>query len=657
MHYRASWSFHSVAFEPYSVSCQPCSTRRYTSFPCLSALGLARAISLLSESFLGTSTKPVSLLNYRGLALFLIALGKHAPAEFEEVTRDVESLHPVIQAATLETQNPNSILLWTKDGRQRELVKIVGNCRTALEDLQKLIADCKPTGSAFRRVVSSYKLNSKRVQRVRDQLVLNTTAINLFLTTHCSSGLGVLGKELKDVISDVKNGKKEPSILAAASDDHVTDAHWTKLRNELLDRGLTTHDLDAYKSHVLAYLHKLVEIGELQRTQPLDANASSYNTQDKQSSSQQNLRDLQNKIRRYEATSGKEPIRGPSGTSLNRFDRDRPTRSHDQKAQTPSHVASPESYLSRDSPFEEHREQITEYDERGLIRRRTFRSTTSPAGSYHSRNSSVHSTSRDASSVGVASLDHSGTEHDSISPLRRPTGVTRVVDGQRIDIEALRARIADLEAQLGGVRHERDVLAQQRERFKAWAENFASGASDNYSPRRSISKLRYNYTTVLRSVAGHYRDERDQLRRSIEEALDDSPELLSFIDGRPPSPTVNFCMELGCPLVFQSAEELSTHLETGHELLVLTDVNRNGPFRCQHVTRSIEGLLEWCRAVRDSPFALIAHETYTHGGSPRLVRCELGCSRNDFHDSYSLARHMCENHPGIVWAIQEFGEL
>jgi len=217
------------------------------------------------------------------LAWTTVQNARQACGALDSLTREVTSLHIVLQRLQIEIQKPDSLLSRTEDGRLDELGTIVRGCRGVLRVLDQVLV--KYNGmSDEKRALKKFKLKvqfgngeMKDVAKIRQELATYTSALTLFLNL---LGMGSLGKveahmeahggelrELKESLNwitaslQASAGHGEGSILTTYGEDDK--AIWKEFRRELLREGFSSEELRMHKSLIKDYVMELGARGAL----------------------------------------------------------------------------------------------------------------------------------------------------------------------------------------------------------------------------------------------------------------------------------------------------------------------------------------------------------------------------------------------------------
>lgn len=175
-------------------------------------------------------------------------LGKGASSEFEEISREVSTLHTAIKELQDEVENEDSILNRAGGSKKKEVEELVRHCRMVLLQLQRLVTRYKSLGTNQKRTWDRIKFGTEGVQDIREKLTFHTSAIQLFLTTLGTGSLGRIEKKLEMIIEEIRSGRREPSILTTSGDDDAeAEVQWDVLKSELVEDGFTKQDIESHK--------------------------------------------------------------------------------------------------------------------------------------------------------------------------------------------------------------------------------------------------------------------------------------------------------------------------------------------------------------------------------------------------------------------------
>jgi len=217
------------------------------------------------------------------LAYNIVQNSRKACGAHSGLTREVTSLHIVLQCLQGEVEKPNSLINRTDDGRLDELQTIVKGCDRILKVIDQVLKKYDGMSNEKKRV-TRFKLKvrfgngeMKDIEMIRQELATYTSAITLFLNL---LSLGSQGKveehmvknreelgELRQSLNwitamlQASSGNREGSILTSYGDDDK--AIWKQFRRELLKEGFSSHKLRTHKGLIKDYVIELGVRGAL----------------------------------------------------------------------------------------------------------------------------------------------------------------------------------------------------------------------------------------------------------------------------------------------------------------------------------------------------------------------------------------------------------
>ena len=193
---------------------------------------------------------------------------KGASGEFEEVSREVITLHTGIKELEEDARNPESLLNREGINRKSELEILLRNCMIVLRELQRLVIKYKSLGTNHKRAWDRVKCGTEGVQSIREKLTFYAASITLFLTSLGTSALGRIKKKLDDLVAEIRAGKREPSILTLGEEDDEADddSIWRTLKSDLADDGIPKQEIERHKPDTIGHLRDLVQRGDLEET-------------------------------------------------------------------------------------------------------------------------------------------------------------------------------------------------------------------------------------------------------------------------------------------------------------------------------------------------------------------------------------------------------
>lgn len=191
---------------------------------------------------------------------------KGASGEFEEISREIISLHTCIKELEEDARNPDSLLNRKGKGKKKDIDVLLRNCMKVLRELQQLVRRYESLGTAKKKTWDRVRFGSEGIEMIREKLAFHASSITLFLASLGTGALGRIERKLDDFIAEIRAGQREPSILTLGedSDEADDDTLWRALKSDLVDDGITKQDIELHKLDIVAHLKQLVQSGSLE---------------------------------------------------------------------------------------------------------------------------------------------------------------------------------------------------------------------------------------------------------------------------------------------------------------------------------------------------------------------------------------------------------
>lgn len=216
------------------------------------------------------------------LAWRTVQHARQACGEHDELAREANSLHIVLQRLETEVSKPHSILSSGDDDRMDELAALVENCERVTNVLLKILEKYNALSEEKKRVTKLWKRiqfgngEMQDLSAIRLQLSAHTNAITLFLNllaigsqgnverhiTAQSGELRKIGGDINWIVATLQAGShNEGSILTSYTDDDKS--FWKELRRELVKEGYSSKVLKKHKTAIKNYVQELGAIGAM----------------------------------------------------------------------------------------------------------------------------------------------------------------------------------------------------------------------------------------------------------------------------------------------------------------------------------------------------------------------------------------------------------
>jgi hypothetical protein len=197
------------------------------------------------------------------LVLDLYNACKDAPGEFQEICRELSSIHTVLSGLATQAQDPSSLLI--KQGRERipEWTKIQENLEFTLGELEDMVKRYYKMGkNAWMRM----QFGRENLLGLKGRLGFHLNVINAFVGSLSLSALGrmepALGRIevlLRDSVKEERKGNKVPTVLSAyENNDEVS---WERVEMDLALEGVSKQEFEKNKERIKELMAWVVEHG------------------------------------------------------------------------------------------------------------------------------------------------------------------------------------------------------------------------------------------------------------------------------------------------------------------------------------------------------------------------------------------------------------
>jgi hypothetical protein len=180
------------------------------------------------------------------------------------VAREVISLHAAVKQLEEEASKPDSVIGKAGEHTQKELQNLVQNVGQILDQLDKLVSKYKSLGTTKRSKRDVIRFSTESLEDIRSNVILHTTALNLFLGALSTASLGRIESKLDEIVKELRNGQRDFSTIAVSDDedDPVAKRQWRALREELIEDGFQKDDVDDHKAWIKAQMRKRITDGK-----------------------------------------------------------------------------------------------------------------------------------------------------------------------------------------------------------------------------------------------------------------------------------------------------------------------------------------------------------------------------------------------------------
>lgn len=218
------------------------------------------------------------------LAWKTVQNARSACGAHDDLTREVTSLHIVLQRLQREIAKPQSILNNDEDHRREELATLAEHCQRVLKVLSQILEKYNGLSEEKRKVVKLWKTvkfsngEMQDLSKIRLEISAHTNAITMFLNLLSVGSQGIVEGMVRELQTSVNwiiatsqassaaSGRREGSILTSYTNDDKS--FWRELRRELVKDGFSSSVIREHKASIQSYVTRLGSSGALDDLPP-----------------------------------------------------------------------------------------------------------------------------------------------------------------------------------------------------------------------------------------------------------------------------------------------------------------------------------------------------------------------------------------------------
>lgn len=182
---------------------------------------------------------------------------KGAPGEFEELSRELNSLHTILLELEDEARSPTSLLNRRGTARKSELDTLLNNLSSVLRQIEDIAKRYNSLGKDQKKTWDRVKFAAEDLTDLRGKLSFHVNSIQLIIASLSAGSLARIEGILDELVQDIKTGRKEPTVISTNEDDE--EVAWSELERELIGDGITKQIVENYKEDIKEYLEKLLQ--------------------------------------------------------------------------------------------------------------------------------------------------------------------------------------------------------------------------------------------------------------------------------------------------------------------------------------------------------------------------------------------------------------
>ncbi|MCJ1459039.1 hypothetical protein MMC28_009416 [Mycoblastus sanguinarius] len=227
------------------------------------------------------------------LAFKVVQNSQKACGEYDELTREVTSLHTVLRRLRHEVAKPESPINRPGDTYQEDLEPMVGSCEEILRTLDAILDKYNALNEkerSGRKLWQRFRFGNGQMSdlvQLRAKLSYHASAISLTLNLISTETIGRVEKQMVEAGGDLKeirfalnemaaqmmsSSNQEGSVWTAYADDDIT--FWKELRSELARKKFTSTVLKKNRNIIIAYVKELGSRGLFDEEDPYEIHLS-----------------------------------------------------------------------------------------------------------------------------------------------------------------------------------------------------------------------------------------------------------------------------------------------------------------------------------------------------------------------------------------------
>lgn len=207
---------------------------------------------------------------------------RKACGDYDDLTREIQSLYSVLRRLDRELDNPESLLNPADGDSKKEMRTVVAECHSSLHILDVILVKYNALGEkerSGRKWWQKVPFGTGRVEDVQEQraklnVFTSTLSFHVNITTLGSQGrvekqMKAAGGDLEDIRKGVNRitaelmSKKGHDGSVMTNYDGDETAFWKELRRRLIKGGFTSSRIRDYMDHIQAYVTELADRGVL----------------------------------------------------------------------------------------------------------------------------------------------------------------------------------------------------------------------------------------------------------------------------------------------------------------------------------------------------------------------------------------------------------
>jgi len=144
-----------------------------------------------------------------------------------------------------------------------EFKHILGNVQQMLKDLEVMVLKYRSLATLEKRAWDRLRFGLKGLNTIRQKLTYHTAQMELFLSSLTVGALGRIENILEDLVLEVRNGRRPPTILSIDQVGEKGAMSWNQLQSDLSESGIALKDIDRHRDDIFEYMSTITTDPEI----------------------------------------------------------------------------------------------------------------------------------------------------------------------------------------------------------------------------------------------------------------------------------------------------------------------------------------------------------------------------------------------------------
>jgi hypothetical protein len=153
-----------------------------------------------------------------------------------------------------EVENPKSLLNRRGAAMEDEFKHILGNVQKMLKELEAMVLKYRSLATLEKRTWDRLRFRLKGLNKIRQKLTYHTAQMELFLGSLTVGALGRIEDILKDLVLEIRSGRRPPTILSIDLGGEEGAIGWNQLQSDLTESGIAPKDVERHRDDIEEYM-------------------------------------------------------------------------------------------------------------------------------------------------------------------------------------------------------------------------------------------------------------------------------------------------------------------------------------------------------------------------------------------------------------------